>query len=70
MRREVNSETQITDFMIKIFDDKITPSLSLIKSKNFSQSKNRRFLLALDNCEALIEKEGKEFRQLLSYFCD
>ena len=56
--------------MIKIFDDKALPHSALIKSKNFSQSKNRRFLLALDNCEALIDREGKEFSHLLRHFCD
>ena len=62
LRRELCSETQITDFMINIFDDKALPESSLIKSKHFTKTKNRRFLLALDNCETLIEKEGKEFR--------
>ena len=56
--------------MIKLFDDKALPQSELIKQKNFSQSKNRRFLLALDNCEALIDKAGEEFRNLLSHFCD
>lgn len=56
--------------MIDIFDDKALKNYKLQKNKNFSHSKNRRFLLALDNCEALIEKSGKEFRNLLNFFCD
>ena len=70
LRKEVSSETSITDFMIKLFDGKALPFSGLVKDKNFSQSKNRRFLLALDNCEVLIDKAGEEFRNLLSFFCD
>ena len=58
------------DFMVTIFDDKAPPEMELQKKKNFSSSKDRRFLLALDNCEDLINKQGEEFRNLLSFFND
>ena len=56
--------------MASIFEDKALPDVELVKQKNFIQSKDRRFLLALDNCEALIDKCGQEFRDLLSFFND
>lgn len=51
-----------------IFEDKALPDVELKKQKNFSQSKDRRFLLALDNCECLIDKSGEVFKELLSFF--
>ena len=47
--------------MIEFFDDKALPGYELCKDKNFNKGENRRFLLALDNCEALIDKAGEEF---------
>ena len=56
--------------MVDLFEDKAPPQYELQKNKNFSKNKDRRFLLALDNCEALIDKTGEEFRNLMSIFCD
>ena len=62
-------ETSIQDFMVNIFDDK-DMGYELKKNKNFSNSKDRRFLLVLDNCEALIDNLHEVFLNLLRYFCD
>ena len=69
-RKTVSSELSITDFLVDFFLDKALPQFGLLKDKHFSQSKDRRFLLVLDNCDGLIEHSGEDFRNLLSYFCD
>lgn len=66
----MNQEAAILDFLVNFFDDKELFGRELRKKKHFSSSKERRFLLVLDNCEALIDSCGEEFRHLLSYFCD
>ena len=58
------------DFLVDFFEDKALTQYKLVKQKNFSDSKERRFLLVLDNCEGLIDICGVEFRELLSYFVD
>ena len=53
-----------------LFEDKALPGHELLKAKHYSKSKDKRFLLVLDNCEALIEHEGEQLRNLLTLFQD
>ena len=68
--RHNGNENAITDFMISLFEDKVNTQYLPKKDKFFSQSKDKRFLLVLDNAEMLIDDSGEEFRSLLSIFSD
>ena len=69
-KKDYSTIDDIQDFLVDFFEDKALQQFELIKKKNFSQSKDRRFLLVLDNCESLIDHCGEQFRGLLSDFTD
>ena len=70
LRQKCHTEEKILEFLVNFFDDKALPQFDLVKKKNFSKSKTRRFLLVLDNCESLIDKHGDDLCDILAMLQD